>query len=357
MNTPFLLSGLAWLLAASLGSADVAHAAPPAAAALKPVAVVRAGSTAGVEASEAARQAMNFAEVSFPNWFPPGATTQVAAPFTFRHYPDTGIYLGVVTQAGSEFALNDIYVMGGEFGATPVRVGRIEDFISPVAGFSLALSADRLAVQQGSSSTLRATLVRQAGFNAAVQLVLDGLPAGVTAPLVTIPAGATSADITITAQIGAPHSLPKVVDVRTIVPTANGNQVQHLPLRVTVRGPAGSVDTSFGGGIVTLPVGQGEDYGNAVAVQPDGKVLVAGASATNAGTVITLLRFLRDGGLDAGFGSGGKVMTAVGTRNDSAAAIALQPDGRIVVAGSSEQTGSGLDIAVLRFLEIGRAHV
>lgn len=354
MKTPFLLTALAWWLAASLGSAAPAHAAPPVPALAQAAAAARASTAITVEATEAARQVMNFAEVSFPNWFPPGAATQFAAPFSFRHYPETGLYLGVVTQAGTAFAANDIYVMGGEFGAAPVRVGRIDDFISPVAGWSLALSVDRLAVQQGASGTVRATLTRQAGFNAAVQLVLDGLPAGVSAPLVTIAAGATTADITLTAQAGAPHSLPKVVDLRAIVPTATGNQVQHLPLRVTVRGPAGSIDTSFGGGIVTLPVGQGEDYGNAVAVQPDGKVLVAGASATNTGTVISLLRFLRDGGLDTTFGTGGRVTTAIGTRSDSAAAIALQADGRIVVAGSSEQAASGLDIAVLRYLPDGR---
>jgi uncharacterized delta-60 repeat protein len=121
-------------------------------------------------------------------------------------------------------------------------------------------------------------------------------------------------------------------------------------MTVTVRGPAGAVDTSFAGGVVRQAVDIGEDYGKAVAVQDDGKVIVAGSSATATGTWVSLVRFQRDGSLDTGFGNGGKVITQVGPQgNDTAAAIAVQPDGKIVVAGSSDQGATRLDFAVLRY--------
>ncbi len=348
MNTPRSITRLAFaaLLALGLGAVGcgeaLAGAAKPAAAA-----------AAVVDGTEAARQLMDFAEVTFPNYFPPHPAVSTAAPFVYRYYPDTGIYLGVVTQAGQGFPLNGVYVMGGEFGPNPVPVGQLTDYITPVANYGVALSVDRTAVLQGGQVSLKATLTRRNGFTGAVQLVLDGLPAGVTSNAISIPAGATSADIVLTAQTSAPHSLPTVAHVRALAPNGNATDVLHQPLLVTVRGAAGVVDTSFGGGITTTPVGIGEDYANAVAVQPDGKVLVAGSSATPTGTFVSLVRYGRDGGLDTSFGTAGKLITQIGTHNDAAAAIALQADGKIVVAGASDQNGSGLDFAVLRYLPSG----
>jgi len=322
-----------------------ALAVPRAAAANATAAATAATAAAVVDATEAARQLMDFAEASLPGYFPPHPATQSAAPFTFRYYPDTGIYLGVVTAAGGGFPENGIYVMGGEFGAAPVPVGQVSDYITPVANYSLALSVDRTPVQQGSQVTLKATLTRNNGFTGAVQVVVDGLPAGVSAPAATIPANATSVDLQLSAQGSAPHSLPTVARVRAI----NGSDVLNRALTVTVRGAPGVIDTSFGGGITTTPVGAGEDYANAVAVQADGKVIVAGSTALANGTFVSLVRHLRDGGLDPGFGIAGKVVTQIGTRSDAAAAIALQPDGKIVVAGSSDQIATGLDFLVLRY--------
>ncbi|HSW08300.1 MAG TPA: hypothetical protein VLK61_27295 [Aquabacterium sp.] len=316
----------------------------PRAKALSAALAAPAAATAAVDATEAARQLMDFAEVTFPGYFPPHPATLSAEPFSFRYYPDTGAYLGVVTAAGTPYVHNGIYVMGGPFGAAPVLVGQVTDFITPVANYSLALSADRTPVQQGSTATLKATLTRQNGFTGPVQLVLDGLPAGVTSNVITIPAGSSTADIRLSAQTSAPHSLPTVARLRAV----NGSDVLHQAVTVTVRGAPGDIDTSFGGGVNITPVGY-EDYANAAAVQADGKVIVAGSSTMPTGTFVSLVRYRRDGGLDTSFGTDGKVVTQVGTRSDAAAAIAVQPDGKIVIAGASDQLTSGLDFLVLRY--------
>lgn len=217
----------------------------------------------------------------------------------------------------------------------------------PPPSFTLTLSSEHAVVLQGATLTLKARVQRSAGFEGPVVVALGGLPAGVTAGAVTIAAGTTEADVTLAAADTAPHSLPTTVQATG---SANAASAQRS-FTVTVRGAAGRVDTSFAsGGKAVTPVGAGEDGANAVAVQADGKLLVAGTVATAGGTQLALVRYGRDGSLDTRFGNGGKVMMAVGNgRDDAANAVAVQPDGKIVVAGSALQTGTGLDFAVLRF--------
>lgn len=216
----------------------------------------------------------------------------------------------------------------------------------PTPKFTVDVSTDKAVVMQGGTLAMKASVTRSAGFTDAVQVQITGLPAGVSAPAVMIPAGATEADVLLTALGAAPHSLPTAVNAQGTA----GNATASKGFTVTVRGAAGVVDTSFAGGNVVTPVDTGEDYANTVVVQADGKVIVAGSSSSNVGTRVSLVRYQRDGSLDTTFGNAGKVITAVGTKgNDSAAAIALQRDGKIVVAGASDQAGTGLDFAVLRY--------
>ncbi|WP_322474888.1 Ig-like domain-containing protein [Deinococcus sp. AB2017081] len=80
---------------------------------------------------------------------------------------------------------------------------------TPAAGFTLAVSADKLPVITGTSASLTVTVTRDAGFTDAVAITLNGLPSGATAPTVTLPAGQTSATVTVS----APHSQPTEVTV------------------------------------------------------------------------------------------------------------------------------------------------
>jgi uncharacterized delta-60 repeat protein len=106
----------------------------------------------------------------------------------------------------------------------------------------------------------------------------------------------------------------------------------------------GRLDSSFGrGGKVITDVAGDDDIPSAVAVQPDGRIVVAGFAAGAQGNDdfdedFALTRYTPDGGLDPTFGSSGKVMTDTGGGKDGASAVALQADGKIVAAGSPRFT-------------------
>ncbi len=112
----------------------------------------------------------------------------------------------------------------------------------------------------------------------------------------------------------------------------------------------GSLDPSFGnGGIVTTDFGAG-DVGQSVTLQPDGRIVVAGYSYIGYGNDdIALARYLADGSLDPSFGTGGIVTTDFGS-DDEGKSVALQPDGRIVVAGIRADSNShNPDFALVRY--------
>jgi uncharacterized delta-60 repeat protein len=104
--------------------------------------------------------------------------------------------------------------------------------------------------------------------------------------------------------------------------------------------PDGRLDTSFGGdGAVVTDIG-GQDSANAVIIQPDRKILVVGSGwTTGPDENFTLLRFNENGSLDHSFGSGGIVTTDFAGGADRAQGVALLPDGRIVVAGVGQVSG------------------
>lgn len=108
----------------------------------------------------------------------------------------------------------------------------------------------------------------------------------------------------------------------------------------------GSLDTAFGdmGKVIT-------DFDSAYAeifdslIQPDGKIIVAGSSITGQGSgAFSLARYNSDGGLDISFGDGGKVTTEIGSEASSRS-ILLQPDGKVIVIGQVFDSGQGFGLA------------
>lgn len=100
----------------------------------------------------------------------------------------------------------------------------------------------------------------------------------------------------------------------------------------------GSFDASFGtGGSVPAPFnGVFGEEARDVALQPDGRILVAGSTRTAATTIdydFAVRRFESNGAVDASFGTGGMVTVDFAGRADQAHRVALQPDGKIVVGG------------------------
>lgn len=104
--------------------------------------------------------------------------------------------------------------------------------------------------------------------------------------------------------------------------------------------------------MVFTPIGSGEDDGSTVTLQPDGKIVLAGWYVNGADDDFAVVRYNTDGSLDSSFGSGGIVVTRVGTGQDRISGVTVQPDGKIVVAGHSHN-GTDLDVALARYLPDG----
>ena len=103
----------------------------------------------------------------------------------------------------------------------------------------------------------------------------------------------------------------------------------------------GRLDTSFGtSGKITTDFGMGLDTAKAIAIQADGKIVAAGSTLGGTFFGLAMARYNLDGSLDTSFGTGGKVSTTPGL-SDFANSIAIQADGKIIV-GSTASAGFGL---------------
>ncbi len=108
--------------------------------------------------------------------------------------------------------------------------------------------------------------------------------------------------------------------------------------------PAGTVDATFGtGGYVTLDVGDGVAAVRTMKRQPDGKLLVAGSTDAGGGVVV---RFLPDGTPDPGFSTDG--IARLGVAGAVVEDVALQPDGKVVAVGAADSGGPTADSVVAR---------
>jgi uncharacterized delta-60 repeat protein len=123
--------------------------------------------------------------------------------------------------------------------------------------------------------------------------------------------------------------------------------------------PNGTLDTSFGeGGIVTTTFPEGS-YAFDVALQPDGKIIAAGTVfvdfiiGESSNTDFALARYNPDGTPDATFGNGGQVSTDFVGLEDDAFSILIQPDGKIVAVGSANDPATFYDFAAARYLSNG----
>lgn len=115
----------------------------------------------------------------------------------------------------------------------------------------------------------------------------------------------------------------------------------------------GTPDNSFDlDGRTTTDIGTGNDRGLEMALQTDGKIVVAGASNNGTNEDFALVRYLTNGSLDNSFDGDGKVVTAIGTGNELALAVAVLSDGKILAGGSS-YTGTDIDMALVRYTAAG----
>jgi outer membrane protein assembly factor BamB len=116
-----------------------------------------------------------------PSWFWPHAATGTAGPFRYRHYPRTGVYLGLVVSPDPVYRLGGVYVMGGAFGDTPRYVGQQADFMTlpadPPDTGALAFTPGRLSANfnEGDSPSLNLVATPRTPLSGTVYVVVEDL--------------------------------------------------------------------------------------------------------------------------------------------------------------------------------------
>ncbi len=139
-----------------------------------------------------------------------------------------------------------------------------------------------------------------------------------------------------------------------------GNDAQNDELFAVARYlPDGRLDRSFSrDGLASVDFDFGDDDASAVALQPGGKILVAGRGTHNVYRTeedFAVARFRRNGTLDRTFSDDGRATVDFGHRlSDGVRGLALWRGGRIVLAGSSGKRGTVPRIAVARLRANGR---
>ena len=113
--------------------------------------------------------------------------------------------------------------------------------------------------------------------------------------------------------------------------------------------PDGALDTSFNGtGYLDLLFGTQQDRGTCISLQPDGKILVGGTSG-NTAQYFTVARLNSNGTLDNSFGTVGKVQTPFAGEESFAQSIVVQTDGKILLGGYTVNIPHAKDFALIRY--------
>lgn len=161
-------------------------------------------------------------------------------------------------------------------------------------------------------------------------------------------------------RIDNPTGFPDKYDEASAIAFTSGGKIlvagrvsndnNFLLLRYTA---AGALDNTFGnGGVVWVDTVTAQGYG--MALQQDGKIVMAGWIMPTPGhRDFCVMRFNSDGSLDLPFGTNGIVTTPIGTENDEARNVAIQSDGNIVVTGYSTNAAHNTDFAVVRYTSSG----
>ncbi|HEY8688053.1 MAG TPA: T9SS type A sorting domain-containing protein [Chitinophagaceae bacterium] len=128
---------------------------------------------------------------------------------------------------------------------------------------------------------------------------------------------------------------------------ANGSNYEFLVVRYNIDG---SLDNTFNGdGIITTAISSSYDVIHSIAIQNDGKIVASGVSGNGSTYDFSLARYNTDGSLDSTFNDDGKLITAIGTSLDVPTSIVIGSDGKIVVAAGVTDYNNNRDIALVSY--------
>jgi uncharacterized delta-60 repeat protein len=127
------------------------------------------------------------------------------------------------------------------------------------------------------------------------------------------------------------------------------------PFAGTAQASPGVLDPNFGvGGLVLTSIGDGNSQADAVAPTSDGGMVAAGPAVVAGALEFALARYTADGTLNTSFGSNGVVTANLGTTTSRVDAIAVEPSGDILVAGSADTASSSTDVLLALYSATGQ---
>jgi uncharacterized delta-60 repeat protein len=146
-------------------------------------------------------------------------------------------------------------------------------------------------------------------------------------------------------------------DGRIVVAGYVQNGTNDYEFGVTRLTSGGQLDSTFsqdGKQMTDFSSGGDDDEAYAVAIQADGRIVVAGYSDTGAGNKFAIARYMPNGSLDDSFsGDGKRLLGFPPGGDDEAFGLAIQADGRIVIVGESARAPGDFDFALARLLPGG----
>lgn len=242
-------------------------------------------------------------------------------------------------------------------GIVDISLGESDDFAT-----SVALQADGAIVvggyhQEGSSTNMVALRVKADGtLDENFGKGNDGTPDGI----VNISLGDGNEDV---------RSIAIAADGKIVLAGNTVDKDGSVNMVVARLNADGTPDTSFakdGGddtpeGFTAVSLGTGDDVVNDMALAADGKIVIAGTHGPKGDSNIAVVRLNADGTLDQSFGTSddgtpnGVISLSLGGGSDVARGVAIDPKGRIVVAGDSIQKDGSSDVVIARLLNDGNA--
>jgi uncharacterized delta-60 repeat protein len=290
---------------------------------------------------------------------------------------------GSVTGSLYDYAVNTYTIGGNEIGGTTTKAS-MNGLIDEPTLYGRALSAPEIQSIYNAGPDGKTKPFAVVGNTPGIGQTVPAPPTDFVIKLTQAydPASVSAAALTVN---GVPADSVTLTDAQTLTfhyatspVTAQGGQTMQLAggaLTAAATGapvaafsgsflyeyrlnpPPGSLlDPTFGsGGQVISSFTNDYDEADAVTVQPDGKLVIAGttlASGSSTGYDFLVARYNADGTRDASFGSGGYTATDFNKGVDKAAAVALQPQAsgpaRIVAVGSA-MSGRNTDVGLARY--------
>ncbi len=297
------------------------------------------------------------------------ADTSVTAMFN-KGYPltvtNTGVGSGTITSSPAGINCGSICTYYHGYNTPITLTAATADACSTFLGWSGCdgVEGANCTVLMNAARTVTANFSSAVALNAGIQLFTynggtgsitvtapaacswTAVSSGSNVPWLTVVSGASGMG---NGEVGYTVPLSTNIVSQTGMITVGGRDVMITQSAFT---GIGGLDTTFNApsGVVTYDGANGEDWGQGVAIQPDGKIVVVGETYSGNYLEILVLRYNTDGTLDNTFGSNGVVTSYQGTgdNDDAVGGVAIQADGKMLVAGSYGSESGG-NVMVLRY--------